>query len=1814
MLNSQSLKSVHAHNTTDKVSLSPSPLMLSHTDSRDSHTNNQCKASPFKGIVTIIIGLFMLVAFYSQSHAQSPSFEILLSANNQNRTTTIYEGDAINFVLTSSTNRASAHMVRVNVVESTSGSDVLLSTNEGMQTFDVPMGSAGFSASIPTKIDYASTADSSITLTVTADTGYTVGTNVTLTYNVKHLAIDPPVVSISAPDYSVNVPADANFELSISPSQPHAVEVTVNVNTSDTDFLMGSTGNRTTSIPAGNTTSIFTVQSKVANEFEAALFTATIQNSPNNYTVGTNNSATMYVNGAANFLPTVGVRIKNGSESSRISFINSGDSVELSFGVGFEFDSRDRKIRFLVEESNSQASILAPSQVGIKEIDLPSANIANGVSYMLATTSSSSENETSIITVSVIIGKDYIPSTSFASVQIVVDPPPVSIETVQHSINAGDTAKFVVTIPYTFSSNFDVTVNISSTPQGINSEDDKTVTILQNTLHALVNIATNTNTGMTGSIIATVAVPDAKTYRVSTNNQATIVVNSNVLQEIGISRNRLQITESSSAKVVFTISGTEVRAQLTAKVLVFETNDMISSSDKRVHDVNVPISVSRSTEVELEIAVNNDEIDEVDSQIWAVLQSDPTYQISTNQSRTFITVTDDDLPTISIEAENCMIDDDTCWILENTDAMFKISAQHALQGSSELEVMVNFTETGRLTYENTGQLAFTFSSGEFEKSKVFSIIDDPIDEDSNDSITATIIANSAYTIDNMEASVQVRDNDGLPQVSLERVTSSVEEKADAPFIIRVWPLQTTGLIVYFHITETGGAFNEASSEYSLTGENMITVSANTMEFQLSIPTDDVSTNNGSVTITLVKKSTYDTLILTRTIEVLDIELPEVTISANSTSNLEGLPVIFAVTVDPAPTTNLSVQVNISENNGDNILSSGSVSEIVVFNSTNTNELIAVDTVLNGINDVGGTLTARIQESSTYLRSGDGSVAVVVTDNDTAQIAIPLINISAGIDVDPGEPVIFTLTANQDISAELIVNILISQTGNVLDNNPGTRTVTFSNSRTAMHTEATSSGNEGSITAEIEADTRSPLTYALGTELRATIGVLDEVPSIISILTPENSIESGKKAYFLIVADPSPRQRLTVQYNFNQIGNFLFGRVPKMIEFAPAQSRKTLGIQTRNDLSSQNIGKITLTIIAGMNYKLGTNVTETISITNVSASGARVSVADVVVNAIFNLNQENSGASSPTAFGESLQPIVSIQALEHVVTEGQPVQLLIKTHVTNSNDLIVNLIIDGGQSFVNLTSPTQQVQISHGQSNTLFSLATIDDARAEDDETMIVSIAEGEGYSIADSPLNQASVLISDANDRAEYNQRLSAANLILIPELMATTGVQSYQTMSNRVQLAFNNEEQFLFEVGGQSNPTEILTLSGQTLNDQTDLMDMLRDDTEIAIRLTSDNSILNNTTAWLKSENQNIYNIANTNSNSWTGEFYTGNFGIDTQLDSGLLLGIATSTTENDISYTATSDQAFEYTASYTGFNPYIALSSPALNTQVWVSSNVSSGYIDVDSQHQRTHRLNSNYSTITFGGESQLFSLNDLPFNGTSEFNLTGQGWFGQQNIYGDGRFTSDFSTKSHHVQISLAGSHEIEIAEIGTFTPNLLIGIRDAKKDADTVMGVEFGLGALYFNNFGLTLEGFGRGFKGSKQQDYTTTFTSTLTYNPNHDNTGSQLTISPSWGQSTGPTQLSLWQSNLNRENELFDQYTNGLQISSEYSYGISLLDGVGVLTPFSAINFSESDLMSFDIGNRIEIGTDSSFAIKGTREVRNNNITNNKFQLQGTVRW
>ena len=48
------------------------------------------------------------------------------------------------------------------------------------------------------------------------------------------------------------------------------------------------------------------------------------------------------------------------------------------------------------------------------------------------------------------------------------------------------------------------------------------------------------------------------------------------------------------------------------------------------------------------------------------------------------------------------------------------------------------------------------------------------------------------------------------------------------------------------------------------------------------------------------------------------------------------------------------------------------------------------------------------------------------------------------------------------------------------------------------------------------------------------------------------------------------------------------------------------------------------------------------------------------------------------------------------------------------------------------------------------------------------------------------------------------------------------------------------------------------------------------------------------------------------------------------------------------------------------------------------------------------------------------------------------------------------------------------------------------------------------------------------------------------------------------------------------YSKGPKIKTEFAYGIDILDDSGKFIPFSAIDYSGNNLISYDVGNRITI--------------------------------
>ena len=67
--------------------------------------------------------------------------------------------------------------------------------------------------------------------------------------------------------------------------------------------------------------------------------------------------------------------------------------------------------------------------------------------------------------------------------------------------------------------------------------------------------------------------------------------------------------------------------------------------------------------------------------------------------------------------------------------------------------------------------------------------------------------------------------------------------------------------------------------------------------------------------------------------------------------------------------------------------------------------------------------------------------------------------------------------------------------------------------------------------------------------------------------------------------------------------------------------------------------------------------EVMSSTTDNSNQNRISVADTAVNAILNFITQDPEQPEQSPSNQSLQPIVSIHAIEHIVAEGQPIRFI-----------------------------------------------------------------------------------------------------------------------------------------------------------------------------------------------------------------------------------------------------------------------------------------------------------------------------------------------------------------------------------------------------------------------------------------------------------------------------------------------------------------------------------------------------------------------------
>ena len=257
------------------------------------------------------------------------------------------------------------------------------------------------------------------------------------------------------------------------------------------------------------------------------------------------------------------------------------------------------------------------------------------------------------------------------------------------------------------------------------------------------------------------------------------------------------------------------------------------------------VTVTTSGTATVTFSTTNDNIDEPDGSVTASVDSGTGYTVSSSTGSATLTVTDDDVPELSIASDGN--------VTEGSAASFTITASPTPH--TWLTANVDITATGSYGVTTGAQTVTIPTSG--SKSFTVSTSSDTTDEPDG-SVTAALSTGTRYTVSSSAgtATATVSDDDDPPPppdpvVSI-TAGGDVTEGSDASFTVTITPEPSANIGVAITLAESGDV--RPASEQRDVGVVIFMSSPHT--FTVSTTDDSTDEPDGSVTATITDQQAY----------------------------------------------------------------------------------------------------------------------------------------------------------------------------------------------------------------------------------------------------------------------------------------------------------------------------------------------------------------------------------------------------------------------------------------------------------------------------------------------------------------------------------------------------------------------------------------------------------------------------------------------------------------------------------------------------------------------------------------------------------------------------------------------------------------------------------------------------------------------------------------------------------------------------------------------------------------------------------------------
>ena len=440
--------------------------------------------------------------------------------------------------------------------------------------------------------------------------------------------------------------------------------------------------------------------------------------------------------------------------------------------------------------------------------------------------------------------------------------------------------------------------------------------------------------------------------------------------------------------------------------------------------------------------------------------------------------------------------------------------------------------------------------------------------------------------------------------------------------------------------------------------------------------------------------------------------PEVSITSAS-SGTEGQAVTFTVSANPAPAADLAVSATVATS-GDYGVNAGA--RTVTITGGTTSKTLTLPTTDDSTDEADGSVTLTLNGGSGYTLGQVSSETVQVQDDDhpQQQVVIPVVSITAGSGVTEGGNASFMLTANPAPASPLSVSVTVSQVGD-FGVTAGSRTVTVPTSGSVLLTVATTDDStdeaDGSVTATINTGDGYTVSSSQGA---GTVGVSDDddpPPVVIPVVSISGGagVTEGGDAGFTITASPVPAADLTVSVTVSQSGDYGATTGSRTVT-VPTSGSATLTVATVDDSTDEADGSVTVTLVDGVDYDLGTNQAATVAVSD-DDEAAPMPVSTVTISI------EDASAS------ESASDLVFRVTLSEASNEDVTVQWA--TLNSQSPDRA-----RGGQGYhYDYWHARGEIVIRAGETSGTGAVWLNQDSRDEPDEVFTVTLSSPQGATI-----------------------------------------------------------------------------------------------------------------------------------------------------------------------------------------------------------------------------------------------------------------------------------------------------------------------------------------------------------------------------------------------------------------------------------------------------------------------------------------------------